>query len=96
MATQMPSAGGANQAMRAVGVAGVTVELLNDAGEVVATTITDSRGRYRFTQFDETGNYSIQVSTDSDYTSDTDEPLEFLVSNGATRLRGLNLRVSRA
>jgi peroxidase len=77
-------------------VAGVAVELLDEAGEVVATTITDSRGRYRFTQFDETGNYSIRVSADSGYTSDSGEELEFLVSNGATRLRGLDLRVSIA
>jgi hypothetical protein len=42
--------------------------------------VTDSRGRYRFNQFDETGHYSIQVSADSGYTSDADEPIEFLVS----------------
>jgi peroxidase len=86
--------GGGNQATRTVGVAGVTVELLDGGGEIIATTTTDSRGRYRFTQFDETGNYSIQISQDSGYTSDSDEPLEFLVTNGATRLRGLDLRVS--
>jgi hypothetical protein len=58
------------------------------------SAVTDSRGRYSFTQFDETGHYSIQVSADSGYASDSDEALEFLVSNGATRLRNIDLRVS--
>ncbi|UUO09216.1 peroxidase [Blastopirellula sp. J2-11] len=46
---------------RPQGQAGVTVQLLNDEGEVVAETITNARGDYRFTDFQETGDYQIQV-----------------------------------
>ncbi|QDS99636.1 peroxidase family protein [Adhaeretor mobilis] len=43
------------------GAAGVTVELLNDEGEVVDTTTTDSSGFYAFDTFRETGDYQVSV-----------------------------------
>src|SRR5262249_335915 len=43
------------------GVAGVTVELINDDGEVIATTRTGRDGRYFFDQFRETGDYQVRV-----------------------------------
>ena len=39
---------------------GITVELLNDAGKVIATSNTDSNGRYRF-RLTETGDYQVRV-----------------------------------
>jgi hypothetical protein len=68
---------------RSVGVEGVTVELLNDAGEVVDTTQTDRRGSYRFRSFAETGDYQIRLA-------DTGQTLDILISSGSTRLRGLD------
>src|SRR5262249_54435543 len=44
-----------------VPLAGVTVQLINPDGDVVATTTTDSTGRYRFNQFRETGSYQVNV-----------------------------------
>lgn len=46
------------------GVSGITVDLKNVEGEVVATTVTDSRGHYRFNQLSgvsATGNYTISL-----------------------------------
>ena len=42
------------------GVAGVTVELLNASGQIVATTTTDATGTYDFKGI-EAGSYSVQV-----------------------------------
>ncbi len=68
------------------GVAGVTVELLNDEGEVVETTETDRRGNYRFDSFAETGDYQIRLA-------ETGETLDVLISNGSTRLSGLDFEL---
>jgi protocatechuate 3,4-dioxygenase beta subunit len=43
------------------GVAGVTVELLDEMGNVIATTITNSDGYYQFTGLD-AGTYSVRFS----------------------------------
>ena len=42
-------------------VGGATVELLDDEGEVVATTVTDRRGRFSFFQMHETGDYTVRI-----------------------------------
>jgi hypothetical protein len=64
----------------------VTVELLSDDGEVIDTTVTDRSGNYRFRSFTETGDYQIRLA-------DTGETLDVLISNGSTRLRGLDFVV---
>lgn len=46
---------------REAGLAGVTVQLLNDEGEVIATATTDRQGGYAFRSLPETGDYSVQV-----------------------------------
>ena len=42
-------------------MAGVQVQLINGDGDVVDSTTTGRDGRYRFTSFDETGNYQVQI-----------------------------------
>ena len=37
------------------------MQLLNDEGIVVATTRTGRDGRYRFTSFSETGDYTVRI-----------------------------------
>ncbi len=43
------------------GIAGVRVQLINDEGTVVDTTFTGRDGGYRFTSFNETGNYQVRI-----------------------------------
>jgi hypothetical protein len=49
-----------------VGVAGVTVVLLNSAGQVVATTTTDAFGIYKFSNL-VPGNYSVRLTPPANY-----------------------------
>jgi protocatechuate 3,4-dioxygenase beta subunit len=48
------------------GVAGVTVSLLNASGNVIATTITDGSGNYKFTNL-EPGQYGLAFTPPVDY-----------------------------
>jgi hypothetical protein len=61
----------------------MTVELLDDAGSVITTTLTDQRGNYRFRSFAETGDYQIRLAVSG-------ETLDVLISNGSTRMRGMD------
>lgn len=72
------------------GISGVQVELLDDAGEVVATTVTGRAGNYRFTQFGETGDFATRVVPPDGRAVTSTNPLEFLVSAGDVAVRGLN------
>ncbi|QEF98827.1 peroxidase [Stieleria maiorica] len=67
-------------------VEGATVELLGDSGEVIDTTVTDSRGNYRFRSFEETGDYQIRLA-------DSGEVIDVLISNGSTRLKGIDFEL---
>jgi len=71
---------------RPIGAGGVTVELLDDEGNVIKTTLTDQSGNYRFRSFAETGDYQIRLAS-------TGDTLDVLISNGNTRLRGLDFQV---
>lgn len=73
--------------MRPQGVPGVTVELLNDEGEVVASTLTDERGQFLFTEFDETGDYQIRIVAPEGTAVRGDEIQDVLISSGDVRLR---------
>ncbi len=48
------------------GVAGITVHLLDNAGQSVASTATNGNGRYTFTNL-QPGDYSIKVDPPADY-----------------------------
>lgn len=50
-----------------VGVAGVTLTLVNAAGQVVATTTTDALGNYKFSNLTP-GNYTVRITPPSNYT----------------------------
>jgi peroxidase len=67
------------------GVAGITVQLMNDEGTVVATSITDSQGRYRFDDLNGingTGDYSVHVVVPPDDTETSPDPVSVLISRG--------------
>jgi peroxidase len=73
-----------------VGLAGVKVELINDEGDVIATTISGRDGRYRFTSFHETGDYTVRVTPPAGMVLTTPLEQEFLVSSGDANLRNRN------
>jgi hypothetical protein len=50
-----------------VGVAGVTVTLVNAAEEVVATTTTDAQGNYKFSNL-LPGDYTVRITPPANYT----------------------------
>jgi hypothetical protein len=78
---------------RETGVAGVTVELLNDEGDAIATTTTDRSGRYRFDDFRETGDYQVRVAASAEAGIANDLVLDFSISRGNQRLRQLNFGI---
>src|SRR5262249_57568294 len=81
--------GDGRQGRGEAGVPGVQLELLNDEGEVIATTRTDRQGRYRFNQFGETGDYQVRVVVPSGLTATTDNPKGFLISTRHMYLPGV-------
>ena len=60
------------------GVEGVVVELLDDQGEVIATTTTNRRGDYRFRDFDSAGDYQVRLA-------DSGETAEVSITGGGVR-----------
>ena len=55
------------------GLAGVTVELLNQQGDVIQTTVTDSNGDYTF-QGLRPGSYSVHTIQPTDYLAEDSDP----------------------
>ncbi|MBL7701317.1 MAG: carboxypeptidase regulatory-like domain-containing protein [Ferruginibacter sp.] len=49
-----------------VGVAGITIVLLNSAGQPIATTTTDAFGNYKFSGLP-AGNYSLRITPPANY-----------------------------
>ena len=71
------------------GIPGVEVQLLNDEGVVLATTRTGRGGRYRFTSFNETGDYTVRVVLPARLTlANTDRVV--LVSRGDLTVNNIN------
>ncbi len=69
---------------------GVTVELLNDAGDVVATTVTNSRGRYQFNTFSETGDYQVRIVVPNRLRPTSPATRDVLISRGDQTIAGVN------
>ncbi|MCI5129514.1 MAG: hypothetical protein D3907_13730, partial [Candidatus Electrothrix sp. AUS3] len=51
------------------GISGVTVELLNNNDAVIATTVTDTNGKYKFTGLELDKEYKVRIKGDSDILS---------------------------
>lgn len=75
---------------REIGIPGITVELLDDEGEVIAATITDRSGRYRFTQFRETGDYQVRIVLPSRLTATSPTTMDVWISRGGMSITGYN------
>ncbi len=76
------------------GVAGVTVELLNDTDEVIETTVTDARGQYRFGSVAETGDYAIRVTAKAGTKVVSANKISVNVSRGDVNLHNLDFRLA--
>lgn len=72
------------------GLPGLTVQLLDDEGEVAASTVTNSRGRYSFSTFRETGDYSVRIVMPSRLQATTAATRAVLVTRGDQRIGGID------
>ena len=73
-----------------VALAGVKFELLNDAGDVLPSTSTDTYGRYSFRQMAETGDYQVRVVVPPLLQVTPNSSRSFLISRGDVTLSGLD------
>src|SRR5205814_8815979 len=79
------------------GLAGVTVNLNDDTGVVVATTMTDQNGRYSFTDqtgIPGTGNYTVSLVLHSGYIQTSKNPGTISLSRGNLNIDGMNFGVA--
>jgi hypothetical protein len=77
----------------AAGLAGVTVQLEDSSGNVLATTVTDSKGRYHFDQqngLSATGTYLVSVVVPSGLTQVSPNPSPITISRGDVHRAGVD------
>jgi hypothetical protein len=81
-------------APRTVPLAGLVVTLLDDSGDVVATTTTNAQGQYTFTQKAgiTTGSYTVSIALKNGSTLTTPAPI--VISSGNQVVGGVNLNVT--
>ena len=80
------------------GVSGVTVELEDSSGNVLATTRTDANGHYSFNPqngLDGTGNYTVRIVTPSGYKQFSPNPPTIPISRGGVGVFGVNFLIER-
>ena len=78
------------------GVANVKLELLNDADEVIDTTVTDARGQYKFSSIAETGDYTIRVVAKEGTRVVSPQVITISISRGDLRLHKLDFQLAPA
>jgi hypothetical protein len=89
------------------GLGGVTVQLQDDSGNVLATTTTDGQGHYRFNQLSgpaaspenaagvsATGIYNVVLVLPSGFKQISTSPSPMVISRGDTNLTSVNLVVA--
>jgi peroxidase len=75
------------------GVAGITVELFDDQGTLVDSTVTDPNGNYRIENIDQTGQYVVQIATRESLQIIGNDTVDVLISTGDMQLRGIDFSV---
>ncbi len=81
------------------GLAGVTVQLQDAGGHVLATTATNDQGRYSFNQLTGiagTGDYLVRILAPSGTTQSSPNPSTISVSRGDVNASGVNFTVAPA
>jgi hypothetical protein len=79
------------------GVPGVTVQLEDASGNVIATVLTDALGRYRFDNFNGlsgTGHYNVRVVAPAGYKQTSPNPSTIEVSRGGINVTGVNFTLA--
>jgi hypothetical protein len=79
------------------GLRGITVQLRNSQGEVIATTVTDLDGRYHFENvFRQTGHYQVRVLVPSGYRSTTPVVRNVFISRGDVEVDNVDFGLRRS
>jgi hypothetical protein len=76
------------------GLGGITVQLLDEDGNIMGTTKTDRAGRFRFNQFGGAGDYHVQIVLPTGSKLTTDGLLDLHIASGDQFLKGLNFGLS--
>jgi hypothetical protein len=79
------------------GMPGVTVQLQDDNGNVIATTVTDSRGHYAFDQqngLSATGSYTVAIVVPAGFTQVSPNPGTLTITRGGFRATGVNFSLA--
>ncbi len=80
----------------ATGASGVTVQLRDDQGNVLATTVTDRGGHYRFDQFSGiggTGTYTVTLVLPAGVRQTSSNPAPITITRGDTHAAGVDFVV---
>jgi hypothetical protein len=92
-------AGAGRHGSAGTGLAGVTVQLQDGDGNVLATTVTDRQGHYRFNQLSGvsgTGSYTVRVLPPAGFTQVSTDPGPVLISRGDIDVTGVDFRLEPA
>jgi hypothetical protein len=90
---------GGRMGPHAQGLAGITVQLKDDGGNVVGTTTTDARGHYRFDQqsgIGGTGTYTASLVLPAGDTQTSADPAPISISRGDVNVKDVDFVVSQA
>jgi hypothetical protein len=80
-----------------LGVPGLTVQLQDDSSNVLATTVTDFSGHYRFDQLHgvgATGDYTVALVLPAGLKQTTNNPGTILISRGGLNVTGVDFGVA--
>jgi hypothetical protein len=92
------SGGTGHRGSPAQGLAGVTVQLQDTGGNVLATTVTDAQGHYRFNQFSglsATGPYVVRLVVPAGFTQISANPPTILINRGGLNDTGVNFTLDK-
>ena len=81
------------------GVAGVTVQLKDSAGDLLASTVTDRQGHYTFNQLTGvagTGTYSVSIVAPAGFTQTSTNPSAIQISKGGLNVSDVNFTLTPA
>jgi hypothetical protein len=80
------------------GLSGVTVEVEDTRGDVLATTVTDSSGAYRFEQLNGvsgTGDYTVKIVVPPGFAQKSRDPATIAISRGGVSVQKVDFTLAR-